>query len=341
MVSMKEIATICKVSVGTVSKALAGQPGVGEKTGQRIREVAARFNYRPNALVRGMQTGRTQMVAVACNAVEDPWGSLVLRGALTTLHEFGYAPLLLQWDLEVQSGEHLLRSMGERRVDGVLMFPPAELPSPEYLQELRTFPGPVVLLDQRWPGNEFNFIGTDDRSGARAAMEHLLELGHSAIGCLHAPKVSTGRVRMQGFIEGLGRAGARLRDDWLAVADTYDTGVAAARTVLQQRLRPSALFCFNDVVAWGALNAAHDLGLKVPEDLSIVGFADLPLAAQLRPRLTTVRQPKEELGRRGVELLLQRIASGDEQGQPVVPFEELLSVELVARDSTGPAPKTR
>jgi LacI family transcriptional regulator len=339
MVSMKEIAAICQVSVGTVSKALANQPGVSSETGERIRGVASRLRYRPNALVRSIQNGRSMSVAVACNAVEDPWGGMVLRGVLAGLCEAGYEALLLQWDWQVRSGEHMLRSMGERRVDGVIMFPPATPPTPAYLHELRTFPGPVIVLDQQWSRQEFHFVGTDDRLGTLAAVAHLRELGHTAIGCLHAPEVSTGVVRLQAVLEAMRRAGLAVRDHWLAPAATFADALAAASRLLTQADRPTALLCFNDEVAWGALNAALDLGLRVPADLALVGFADLPLAVQVRPPLTTVRQPKEELGRQGVRLLLERIAEGERQGLPLTPAQVLLPTELVVRHSTGPAPQ--
>ena len=189
MVSMKDIASICGVSVGTVSKALSNQPGVSEKRCRHIQEVASRFNYRPNALVRGIQSGRTKSVAVGCNAVEDPWASMVLRGCLKALHEVGYEAWLLQWDLGVHSGEHLLRSMGERRVDGIIFFPPESEPSLEYHEELRNFPGPVILLDQRLNYHGYHFVGTDDRPGMLDALKHLVDLGHRSIGCIGFPNV--------------------------------------------------------------------------------------------------------------------------------------------------------
>lgn len=332
---MKDIAAICNVSVATVSKALSNRPGVNADTSQRIQDVARKFNYRPNALVRSLQTGRSMSVAVACNAIEDPWAGLVMRGVLESLYKAGYDPLLLLWDLAVHSGEHLLRSMGERRVDGIIMFPPADPPSARYLQELRSFEVPVVLLDQRWPACDFHFAGTDDRIGVMAAVDHLVGLGHRAVGCLYCPHVSTGTVRRQAYMAAMARHALPISYYWQAPASTYDEALVAARDLLGRANGPTALVCFNDEVAWGTMVAAADLGLRVPTDLSVVGMANLPCGARLRPRLTTIEQPNVELGRRGVELLLASIDAGESAIPLEKPEEVLLPTHLIIRESTA------
>lgn len=312
MVSMKEIAGVCKVSPGTVSKALAGGAGVGAKTRARIVRVAERFGYLPNALVRGIQSGRSGTVAVAASNLGDPWVALVLRGALSRLEKAGQEAIVFDWDSKVRDGAHILRTMRERRVDGLLMFPPAEIPSEEYMAELRAFDRPVVLLDQTWPHLEFDFVGTDDATGAREAVSHLLALGHRHVAILAFTAVSTGRIRLCASLEALRAGGVEVPPRFLADGcDSFEAAHDAARRLLRLApgRRPTAFICFNDIVALGAVAAAADAGIAVPGDVSVTGFCDLPLASQVRPALTTVRQDPEAVGQTAAGLVARRIES--------------------------------
>ena len=309
MISMREIADVCQVSQATVSKALSNREGVGSKTRARILRVAKQFNYLPNALVRSIQSGQSKTVAVACNAIDDPWGSLIMRGILEKLGEEHFEALLFNWDSGVRENAHMLRSMRERRVDGLLMFPPAQIPSAEYMEELRAFNRPIALIDQRWPHLEFDFVGTDDAAGARALAEHLLDLGHTRIANLHYAGVSSGRARLDAFNAVLAERGVSTPRHWLANCQTsYEAAYRQTAKWLSGSPRPTAIVCFNDLIALAALAAAADLGVPVPGELSITGFCDLPVAAQVRPALTTVRQDPLGVGRRAASLMMMRIA---------------------------------
>lgn len=335
MISMKQIASFCNVSEAVVSKALANRAGVSEKTRLRVHEVARQFNYRPNALVRSLQSGKTMTIAVACNAMDDPYVGQVMQGILQTLYAEHYEALVFSWDLGVRDNVHMVRSMGERRVDGILMFPPAQVPSPEYLAELRAFPGQIVLIDQLWPSCEFDFVGTDDRAGAVTVTEHLISLGHKKIACMHHRAVSTGLGRYEGFAEAMMRYSVPMCEEWIVAGGCeYETGYAQAKALLTLPNRPTAIVCFNDVTAIAAVAAAQDLGLRIPADVSITGFADLPIARQVRPALTTVQQCSRELGRQATELLLSRIRTKDESEQPA-PVQKLIPNKLIIRDSSS------
>ena len=335
---MKDIARVCDVSQAVVSKALANRPGVSEETRRRILQVAQQFNYRPNALVRSLQRGQTMTIAVAANVVEDVYAGRILQAILERLYDAGYEALIFSWDQQVRQGSHMLRSMGERRVDGLLMFPPAETPSAEYMAELRSFARPIVLLDQAWPGAEFDFVGFDDVAGARAVTEHLLELGHRDIANLHYRAVSTGQDRFDGYLAAMIARGAVVREDRvLDSGGNYDVSYQQATRLLASPQRPTAVVCFNDVVALAVQAAAADAGLSVPRDLSVVGFADLPHAAQVRPALTTVRQNAGALGERAVSTILERISEARAGGgDRAATRDQRLPTELTVRGSTGP-----
>jgi len=338
MISMKEIAKVCNVSQAVVSKALADRPGVSPATRQRILEVARQFNYRPNALVRSLQQGQTMTVAVAASVMEDVYAARILQAILERLYHAGYEVLMFSWDQQVRDGSHMLRSMVERRVDGLLMFPPAETPSAEYMAELRSFRRPIVLLDQAWRGAEFDFVGFDDIGGARQATEHLLELGHRDIANLHHRGVSTGQDRFDGYLAAMMARSATVRQEWVLDSGIdYDASFAQAQRLLALPHRPTAVVCFNDVAALAVMAAAADRGLSVPRDLSIVGFADLPQAQQVRPSLTTVRQDAGQLGARAVAHLMDRIQETRNNSADRLPAaQERLPTELVVRGSSGP-----
>lgn len=335
MISMKQIASVCNVSEAVVSKALANRAGVSEKTRRRVHDVARQFNYRPNALVRSLQSGKTMTVAVACNAMDDPYVGQVMQGILQTLYKEHYEALVFNWDLGVRDNLHMVRSMGERRADGLLMFPPAKLPTPEYLAELRAFPGPVILIDQFWPSSEFDFVGTDDRAGAVAVTEHLIALGHRKIACLHHRSVSTGLGRYEGFAEAMIRYSVPMCEEWIVSSGgEFEPAYKQAKILLTLPNRPTAIVGFNDISAVAAIAAAQDLGLRVPADISITGFADLPIARQIRPMLTTVQQFSFELGKQATELLLSHIRTKKNAEKPA-PAHKLIANQLIVRDSTA------
>ncbi|MBL4701568.1 MAG: LacI family DNA-binding transcriptional regulator [Phycisphaeraceae bacterium] len=337
MISMKQIATICDVSVPTVSKALGNRPSVNPQTRQRILKVAEQFNYRPNALIRGIQSGRTMTVAVACNRIDDPFGAQVMQGVLGGLHQNQFECLLFNWDQSVRDGKRILQIIGERRVDGLILLPPEQIPSAEYMTELRTFHRPIVIVDQTFADQTFNFVGTDDGPGIEAIVQHLTQFGHQQIGHLYNDTVSTGQIRANALTRALAQLGLTIPQAWSRpVVGDFDDSYVQATAILSQNARPTALVCFNDHVAMGAHAAAYDLGLSVPRDLSITGFADLPEAHTMRPALTTVNQNVPQVGQRAVELLVEKIEQGEQGSQESQTIR--LPVELVVRDSTAPAP---
>jgi DNA-binding LacI/PurR family transcriptional regulator len=323
MASLAEISRICGVSLGATSKALSGKPGVSDATRQRILSVAAQHNYRPNRLVHAIQSGRSMTVGLTCNDFRDDFSGRIIEGMLEVLYGADYDAIVISWDLCVHEGEKVLRTFAERRVDGLLMFPPADQPSQAYLQELKNFHRPIVVVDQTFAGvDDYDFVGSQDFEGGVLAAEHLISLGHRNIANLFHSKTSTGRARLEGFRSAMQRHGLATRDRWMCEIEHYGTAetYAHAKTVLSDENRPSAIVAFNDWVAMDVLAAAHDLGLSVPDDVSVIGFADLKLASVVRPRLTTIAQDPLQIGRRAAGRLLQ-----------------LLNVEKSTTPQTGPA----
>lgn len=339
-VSMREIASLCQVSEATVSKALSGRGSVAAETRDRILETASRFDYRPNALVRQLQSGRTMTVAIAGNHAEDPFQGHVLAGIMHTLHLERYETLIFSWDESVRDGVSVLRTLAERRIDGLIMFPPAEEPDARYMHELRTFGGAVVTIDQHFGGGEFDLVATEDHGGSASAVDHLVSLGHERIACFALRTISSGQARYTGYLERMAHHRNRPIEPASTLVDaSFEEAHAIALDFLASGTpadRPTAIVCFNDVVALGVCAAAHDLGLMIPRDLSVVGFADLPLAAQIRPALTTVRQDMAAIGSTAAQLMLERLAerhSGASTPHP--PHRKVLPTRLILRGTTA------
>lgn len=343
MSSLAEIARICGVSIGATSKALSGKAGVSEATRQRILSVAAQHNYRPNRLVHAIQSGRSMTVGLTCNDFRDDFSGRIVEGMLEVLYGADYDAIVISWDLCVHEGEKVLRTFAERRVDGMLMFPPADQPSQAYLQELKNFHRPIVVVDQTFAGVEdYDFVGSQDFEGGVLAAEHLISLGHGNIANLYHRKTSTGRARLEGFRSAMQRHGLAVHDKWMREIQRYGTDEAYrhARELLEGPNPPSAFVTFNDWVAMDVLAAARDLGLSVPQDVSVVGFADLRIASVVRPRLTTIAQDPIAIGRRAAGRLLEwLVPPSDEEGEGVSPGPicDRIPVSLVGGDSTGPA----
>ncbi|MFH1497133.1 MAG: LacI family DNA-binding transcriptional regulator [Verrucomicrobiota bacterium] len=346
MSSLAEIARICGVSLGATSKALSGKPGVSEATRQRILSVAAQRNYRPNRLVHAIQSGRSMTVGLTCNDFRDDFSGRIVEGMLEVLYGADYDAIVISWDLCVHEGETVLRTFAERRVDGLLMFPPADQPSQAYLQELKSFRRPIVVVDQTFAGVEdYDFVGSQDLEGGVLAVDHLVALGHRDIANISLRKTSTGRARLEGFRGAMQRHGLAVHDKWMREIQRYGTDEAYrhARELLEGPTPPTAIVAFNDWVAMDVLAAAHDLGRRVPADLSVIGFADLRVASAVRPRLATVAQDPTGIGRRAAGRLLEflGVASPGGTGGDLTPVGracDRLPVRLVRGDSCGPRP---
>ena len=342
MSSLAEIARICGVSLGATSKALNGKSGVSEATRQRILTTAAKHSYRPNRLVHAIQSGRSMTVGLTCNDFHSDFSGRIVEGMLEKLYGAGYDAIVINWDLCVHDGEKVLRTFAERRVDGLLMFPPADQPSQAYLHELQNFQRPIVVVDQTFFGGEnYDFVGSQDLEGGILATEHLLNLGHTKIANFCHRKTSTGRARLEGFRTAMAKHGVAVHEPWVREIKHYGSNepYQYARELLTGDTTPTAILAFNDWVALDAMAAASDLGLQIPRDLSVVGFADLRAASSVRPQLTTVAQDPVEMGRRAASRLLAMLEAGKEEGATPTdqqsPFLSRVPVRMVTRQSTS------
>ncbi|GAC1470605.1 MAG: LacI family DNA-binding transcriptional regulator [Chloroflexota bacterium] len=334
--TIRDIAAGAGVSVATVSRVLNGRPDVATKTRERVLRCIRKNGYATNRTARGLAAGRTGLIGLTVPSVQPEYFSQIVGGAADALYDrdarFVLCPTKNEHDREVG----LLQRLMHGTTDGAVLILPSE--SDTELVQLQEKGYPFVIVDPESPVSEgIPVVASAHWHGARAATLHLVELGHRRIAAVTGPRGRVASVdRLAGYCAALSSVGVQAFDDLIREADFHiDGGYAAARALLALPSAPTAIFCFNDHMAVGALRAARERGVHVPRDLSIVGFDDVQLASAVSPALTTVRQPLREMGSVAISQLY-RLLDGTMADMTRVD----LSTRLVVRDSTGPVPAT-
>jgi LacI family transcriptional regulator len=336
-VDIRVVARLAEVSIATVSRVFTGKGPVRDTTRERVLEVARRLQYSPHAGARSLAARRTDTVGVVLPDLYGDFFSELLRGLDRAARREGFHLLVSGSHSDPAEVSAVLAALSGR-VDGlILMFPDlaaATLPS-------RLLDTPVLLLNCRVDGLRADSIRIANRQGAAAVVRHLLDLGHRRIAMIGGPAGNLDAAeRRQGFLSALRRAAAAGdgagnggAPAYAAGTFTEESGHRAALELLAARPRPTAVFAANDAMALGCLHAARELGLRVPEDLALVGFDDIPAASYVSPPLTTVQVPICELGERAMTRLLGAVRAPT----PEPPRAERLPVHLVVRQSSGAA----
>lgn len=338
-VTSTDVAREAGVSQATVSRVLSGSDKVSAATRQRVLAAMERLGYSPNLVARAMKTRRTDTIGVLVSQITNPFYPQALQAVGRALAAHGKRMVL--WDTEVTGEAAALDAIRQGLVDGVLFTTgTTETPS---LREAVQAQRPVVLLNRSVPDLPGDQVTSDNFAGATAVAEHLVDLGHRRIGLIGGPPLpSTVTERRQSFRETLTRLEVALDDQLCRYGPlSYDEGAAAMSDLLSvgdrqtgEGSRPTAVFCVNDITALGAVDAARSVGLRVPEDISVVGYDDIQQASWGAFRLTTVNQPIDAMAVRAVELLLARI---DDPQRP--PEHERFPARLIVRETTAPPPR--
>ena len=339
MATIYDVAKRAGVGKSAASAVLSGSVSTArfsEDTRQRVQQAALDLGYRPNAVARGLARGRMYAIGVLFSDVEpqivtNPYATGVLQGIMGAAARAGYNVLLFT---RTSKDIHQSASfIGDRSTDGILVIAPY-VDSP-VIATLAALDIPIVAVSSRFEDHGVPSVDLDNALGARLAVDHLLKLGHTRIAHImgdfdHADSIT----RRSAFEAALHDAGIAVEPAYIQVGhykttDAYD----CTRALLTLPNPPTAIFCGNDEMAQGALDAARDMGISVPAQLSVVGFDDVPLASLLTPPLTTVHQPLEQIGELATRLLIARMA-----GVAGAPQTHCLQPELVVRGSTGPVP---
>ncbi len=333
--TMADVAARAGVTVATVSRALNERTAGVQRpeTIARVRAAADELGYRPNAVARGLRTQRSNAIGMLVSDVTNPFMPPLVRAVEDVVQAAGYTLILSNTDNDVVRERRAQRMLTDHRIDAVVLAT-ARLGDDWHVDELDASM-PVVCVNRR-SRLPLPAVVPDESQCVRLGVEHLLGLGHRRIGHVAGPlDISTGRGRAEAFATHLTAAG--VHDPALTESTdalTIEEGRRAAIALLDRAPDLTAIFAGNDMLAVGCVAAVVDRGLRVPEDVSVVGFNDMPLAERLDPPLTTVRVPRYEMGRRAGQLLLALLDSGEGRGDG--PLIELPG-ELVARRSSGPA----
>ncbi|HVN92168.1 MAG TPA: LacI family DNA-binding transcriptional regulator [Terracidiphilus sp.] len=328
-VSIKDIARLARVSHPTVSRALQNSPLVNRATAAKIRKIAEAAGYRPSAVARGLVTRRTKTIGLVVTTVADPFAGAVACGVEQSANDHGYAVFLANSNANAEHERKMVQALAERRVDGMIVT--SSRVGSDYLPMLAQLNVPMVLVNDQYPGEFVHSVMIANEDGSRAATTHLIQLGHRRIAYVgDRSGYQTETERLEGYKQALAGAGIEINPELAVHGDGRPDGAAEAmESLLKLAEPPTAVCCYNDMTALGAIRAIRARGLRVPEDISVTGFDDLFFAQYLEPPLTTVRQPMYRMGELAMENLLTLMSGKDSVAQVKV------EAELIVRKSTS------
>ena len=328
-VTIKDVARESGVNTSTVSRALNNGYGVNDATRKLVVAVATRLNYRTNRIARGLVTGRSHSLALVVSDIRNPFFAEVARGAEDAAQRAKCDLVLCNSDLNAEKQMQYVWSMLEKCVDGILMNSVSVL-SKQQQTKLAACGVPVVLLNRSASNRMFSTVCADNESGGTLAAQYLLRLGHRKIAHLCGPE-QHGNLsdRTRGFVHALQSSKARVRPVVLHGDFNYAGGTELTRKLLDKYPDVTAIFAGNDIMAYGVIRVALERGLRIPEDLSLIGFDNIEFSSIIHPPLTTIHQPKYEMGEAAVEILLRLARDKGKQTRE----HRLLGVELIERQS--------
>ncbi|NGZ73796.1 LacI family DNA-binding transcriptional regulator [Saccharibacillus alkalitolerans] len=349
-VTVYDIAREANVSVATVSRVLNNTAPVKKETRDRIVALMNKHQFQPNALARSLTRKETGMIGFILPDITNPFFPEVLSGFDSEARRLGYTYFLCDtistneenqrlYDRQYERESQYLGLLMEKQVDGIVMIGgrvDLAKPDPELAREVEELAKrvPIVLLNGSLPKTKLNRVSADQKLGAQLAVQHLIGLGHRDIALIGGyAKMSNTQQRLSGFRSAMKDAGLAVRREWtLTEGFSVEKGQEFAARLLNMKRRPTAMFCLNDLLAIGALKAAHRAGIAVPEELSIVGYDDIPQATYSIPELTTVSLKSQEIGRQAAKTLDKMIAGKK------VPALQSIVPELIVRETTAPPP---
>ena len=334
-ITIKDIARQAGVTHATVSRALHGSPLISAETGARIRQIAAEVGYLPSAAARSLKTNRSQVLGVIVSHIADPFFSEILQGIDEIAQQGGYSLFIAAAQHSLAREQAIVKTMRAHRVDGVII---CSTPfSAEQSQLLLSYNTPSVVINNQSAEDYRYSIYHDDLYGSQQVTQHLLDLGHRRIAYLgSALSARANFQRLMGFKERMQAAGIPVPEHFIREVEANDPEAAsqAIEHFLALAKPPTAIFCFNDMLAMGALKGLQQAGLSVPQDCSVAGFDNITFSAYTNPPLTTFDQPKREIGIQAARLLLGLLDHTEADSPP--PTIQTLRGTLLVRASTAP-----
>lgn len=329
MATMKDVARLAGVSTSTVSHVINKDRFVSEAVTRKVDAAIKELNYAPSALARSLKIKQTRTIGMLITASTNPFYSELVRGVERSCFERGYSLVLCNTEGNEQRMNRNLETLMQKRVDGLLLLcTETHQPSREIMQRYPSIP--TVMMDWSPFDGETDLIQDNSLLGGDLATQYLIDKGYSRIACITGPLDKTpARLRLEGYREAMTRAGLAIPAGYEITGDfEFNGGFEAMQTLLSHKQRPEAVFVGNDAMAVGVYKALYQAGLRIPLDIAIIGYDDIELASYMTPPLTTIHQPKDELGELAVNVLIHRMA------QPTIQQQRLqLTPVLMARGS--------
>jgi DNA-binding LacI/PurR family transcriptional regulator len=334
-ITIKDIAKQAGVTHATVSRALHGSPLISTETTRRIKGIAAELGYQPSAAARSLKTNRSQALGVIVSHIDDPFFSEILQGIDEVAQEGGYSLFIAASQRSLEREQFIVQTMCAHRVDGVII---CSTPfSGEHTRLLREYARPIVVINNQAAEDYRYSIYHDDEDGSRQLTRHLIELGHRKIAYLgNALSGRTTQDRVSGYQQELATAGLPCPDGYIhqVPGGSPVDGFDSLGHFLELPERPTAIVCYNDMLAMGLLQSLQQAGLRVPQDISVTGFDNIVFSAYTHPPLTTFDQPKRFIGAEAARLLLELLQTA-EAGAATAPQTRLLKGQLLVRETTA------
>lgn len=330
MPTLNDVAKLAGVAPITVSRVINNSGYISEATRQKVEAAIAELGYVPNVLARGLRSKRTYTLALVMTDITNPFFTLIARGVEDTASKIGYTVIYCNTDEAEAEEQKYANILAQKQVDGVLLVPArSNSKSVEFFQANQI---PVVVLDRFVPGVDVDIVHCDSIQGASDLTKLLIDLGHKHIVMISGPEgVSTADDRVAGYHQAMTVAGLHDYIKTYFGHFTQEAGYELAKRALDQIPSPTAFFGGNNFISIGILKALRDLNLRVPEDVAVVGFDDLPTSLIVDPILTVAAQPAYEMGQKATELLLERISGSSAQAKQKI----TLPIEIIVRRSSG------
>jgi LacI family transcriptional regulator len=330
MATMKQVAEKAGVSTSTVSHVINNTRVVSDDVRERVLAVIAEMRYIPSAVARSLKNDKTHTIGMMIPNNSNPYFAELIQGIEDASFKLGYNIILCNAYDDAKKQAAYLRVLMEKRIDGLILVASGD--DEELSEILRDMPMPKVVVDREVRGVDADFIEADHERGGYLATRYLASLGHRDIACVSGPiHLPPSRDRVHGYQRALSELGLPFNSHFLLHSDfTSEGGYTAFKHLLGLQHRPTAVFAGNDLMAFGGMCAANEAGVRVPDDLSVIGYDDIALASYSTPRLTTMSQPKYEMGETIARALVERIQGGH---GPV--RREMFTPVLVERQSTA------
>lgn len=327
-VTIKDIAKEADVSVTTVSRVLNDKPDVGDDTRAKILKIIKEKNYNPNSVARGLVMQKTNTIGLIIPDISNPFFPQVARAVEDKAQELGYSVIFFNTDNHLERERKAVELFKSKQVDGLIVS--LSVGNEKIIEELKKANYPVVQIDRSVLNHSYPLISIDNKKSAYQLVEYLLKKGCQSIAHITGDlNTTTARKRLAGYKKAVSDYGIELNGEYIVEGDySQDSGFKAMKKLLKLKKRPDAVFAANDLSAAGAYKAIFSANLKIPADIAVVGHDDIDIASLLRPELTTMRQPKYDLGEKAVIVLMKMIKNNDLKFK-----DQILKTDLIIRES--------